>query len=36
MEDAQGWFLVDEEAMEKARTMEMKNCAKLEKFGIRI
>ncbi|KAF1946176.1 DUF1977-domain-containing protein [Clathrospora elynae] len=34
MEDAQGWFSVDQEAMHKARNMEMKNCQKLRKLGL--
>ncbi|EUC28049.1 hypothetical protein COCVIDRAFT_93832 [Bipolaris victoriae FI3] len=34
MEEAQGWFSVDTEAMNKARNMELKNCNKLKKLGI--
>ena len=34
MEEAQGWFSVDMEAMNKARNMELKNCNKLKKLGI--
>lgn len=34
MEDAQGWFSVDMEAMNKARNMELKNCNKLRKLGV--
>ena len=34
MEEAQGWFSVDQEAMRKARTMDMKNCNKLRKLGL--
>jgi DnaJ family protein B protein 12 len=34
MEDAQGWFYVDQEAMERARKMELKNCRKLRKMGL--
>ena len=34
MEDAQGWFFVDDEAMERARNMELKNCQKLRKLGL--
>lgn len=36
MEDAQGWFLVDEEAMERARTMELKHCQRLRKMGLHV
>jgi DnaJ family protein B protein 12 len=34
IEDAQGWFSVDQEAMHKARTMELKNCNKLKRLGL--
>jgi DnaJ family protein B protein 12 len=34
MEDAQGWFYVDMDAMDRARRMEMKNCQKLRKMGL--
>jgi DnaJ family protein B protein 12 len=34
MEDAQGWFTIDQEAMHKARTMELKNCNKLKRLGL--
>ncbi|KAI4714578.1 hypothetical protein J4E89_000259 [Alternaria sp. Ai002NY15] len=34
MEEAQGWFSVDQEAMNKARNMELKNCNKLRKLGV--
>lgn len=34
MEEAQGWFSVDEKAMNKARNMELKNCNKLKKLGL--
>jgi DnaJ family protein B protein 12 len=34
MEDAQGWFYVDQEAMDRARHMDMKNCKKLNKMGL--
>jgi DnaJ family protein B protein 12 len=34
MEEAQGWFMVDQEAMDRARRMEMKNCNKLRKMGL--
>lgn len=34
MEDAQGWFSVDQEAMQKARQMELKNCNKLRELGL--
>ncbi|KAH7355611.1 DnaJ domain-containing protein [Pyrenochaeta sp. MPI-SDFR-AT-0127] len=36
MEDAQGWIYVDEDAMERARNMELKNCQKLRKLGLTI
>ncbi|KAF7571664.1 DnaJ, DnaJ-class molecular chaperone with C-terminal Zn finger domain protein [Pyrenophora tritici-repentis] len=36
MEDAQGWFSVDTEAMNKARNMELKNCNKLRKLGLEV
>lgn len=36
MEDAQGWFLIDEEAMDRARKMELKNCKKLQKLGVSV
>ncbi|OAK99731.1 DUF1977-domain-containing protein [Phaeosphaeriaceae sp. SRC1lsM3a] len=32
MEDAQGWFYIDQEAMDRARNLDMKNCAKLQKL----
>jgi DnaJ family protein B protein 12 len=35
MEEAQGWFYIDQEAMDRARNMDMKNCKKLEKMGLR-
>lgn len=34
MEDAQGWFYIDQEAMDRARKMELKNCRKLKKMGL--
>ena len=34
MEEAQGWFSVDMEAMQRARSMELKNCNKLKKLGL--
>ncbi|KAF1835077.1 DUF1977-domain-containing protein [Decorospora gaudefroyi] len=34
MEEAQGWFSVDQEAMSKARNMELKSCNKLRKLGL--
>lgn len=34
MEDAQGWFHIDQDAMNRARRMEMKNCNKLKKMGL--
>ena len=34
MEDAQGWFSVDMDAMNKARNMELPNCNKLKKLGL--
>ncbi|KAF1849594.1 DUF1977-domain-containing protein [Cucurbitaria berberidis CBS 394.84] len=36
MEDAQGWFFVDEDAMERARKMDLKNCHTLRKLGVAI
>jgi len=33
MEEAQGWFYVDQDAMERARRMEMKYCQKMRKMG---
>ncbi|KAF2833399.1 DUF1977-domain-containing protein [Ophiobolus disseminans] len=33
MEDAQGWFYIDQEAMDRARKMERKNCQKLKNLG---
>ncbi|KAF2845773.1 DnaJ-domain-containing protein [Plenodomus tracheiphilus IPT5] len=36
MEDAQGWFGVDAVAMDAARKMELMNCRRLEKLGIRV
>ncbi|KAH7084792.1 DnaJ domain-containing protein [Paraphoma chrysanthemicola] len=33
MEDAQGWFYVDQDAMDRARHMELKNCQKLKNMG---
>ena len=36
MEEAQGWFSVDQEAMNKARNMELKNCNKLRKLGLEV
>jgi DnaJ family protein B protein 12 len=35
MEEAQGWFYIDQEAMDRARKLDMKNCKKLEKMGLR-
>lgn len=35
IEDAHGWFFVDEDALEKAKNMELKNCQKLDKMGLR-
>ena len=35
MQDAQGWFFVDEEAMAQARNMPMPNCDLLAKHGLR-
>ncbi|KAF1922030.1 DnaJ domain-containing protein [Ampelomyces quisqualis] len=34
MEEAQGWFYIDQEAMDRARHMEMKNCKKLNQLGL--
>ncbi|KAF2013693.1 DUF1977-domain-containing protein [Aaosphaeria arxii CBS 175.79] len=34
-QDAHGWFLIDEEKMEKARKMDKPNCQKLRDMGIR-
>lgn len=34
-QDAQGWFLQDERKMQQARNMEMPNCKKLRKMGVR-
>ncbi|KAF2127422.1 DUF1977-domain-containing protein [Dothidotthia symphoricarpi CBS 119687] len=36
MQDAQGWFFVDEEAMERARHLDMKNCNKLRQMGLTV
>jgi len=36
MEDAQGWFYIDQELMDKARRMEMKSCSKLKKMGFNV
>ncbi|KAL6706147.1 Chaperone protein dnaJ [Coniothyrium glycines] len=36
MENAQGWFSVDQDAMDKARGMELRNCKKLQKLGVRM
>lgn len=36
MEEAQGWFSIDEEAMARARKMEMRNCEKLKKMGLNV
>lgn len=33
VEDAQGWFFVDEDALEKANGMELKNCKKLDRLS---
>jgi DnaJ family protein B protein 12 len=33
MEDAQGWFYVDQDAMDRARHMDLKNCQKLKNMG---
>jgi DnaJ family protein B protein 12 len=33
MQDAQGWFFIDEEAMAQARNMPMPNCELLQKHG---
>lgn len=35
MQDAQGWFFIDEEAMQQARQMPMPNCDLLAKHGLR-
>lgn len=32
LENAQGWFYVDEDAMQRARNMDLKNCKKLDKI----
>ncbi|KAJ4324393.1 Chaperone protein dnaJ [Neodidymelliopsis sp. IMI 364377] len=34
MQDAQGWFFIDEEAMAQARNMPMPNCELLQKYGL--
>jgi DnaJ family protein B protein 12 len=34
MEDAQGWFYIDQELMDKARGLDMTYCKKLKKMGI--
>jgi DnaJ family protein B protein 12 len=36
MEDAQGWFYVDVDAMDRARNMELRNCQKLRNLGLDI
>jgi DnaJ family protein B protein 12 len=36
MEEAQGWFSVDQDAMSRARKMELKNCNKLRKLGLSV
>lgn len=33
MNEAQGWFLVDEEKMAEARRLEKKNCGRLNEMG---
>lgn len=35
MNDAQGWFFVDQEKMDGARRMEKPSCAKLREIGVR-
>lgn len=35
MQDAQGWFFVDEEAMNQARNMKKPSCDLLAKHGLR-
>ena len=34
MEDAQGWFFIDEDKMRAARSFEMRSCRKLDDFGL--
>ena len=34
MEDAQGWFYVDEKLMKKAKEMPMPNCSYLKSYGV--
>lgn len=33
MEDAQGWFYIDQEAMERARQFKLRSCEKLERLA---
>lgn len=33
MEEAQGWFSINQELMDRARKMDLKSCQKLKKFG---
>jgi len=34
MEEAQGWFSVDQDLMGRARNLEMKSCRELKKMGL--
>lgn len=34
MDEAQGWFYIDQDLMDRARHMEMKNCQKMKKMGL--
>jgi DnaJ family protein B protein 12 len=36
LEEAQGWFYVDQEKMDQARHMDMKNCKYLRKMGFNV
>jgi len=36
MEDAQGWFSVDQTKLNEARKMEKPNCKKMEELNIRL
>ena len=33
MEDAQGWFFIDENKMRAARNLDMRSCRRLDEFG---
>ena len=33
MEDAQGWFFIDEDKMRAARNFDMRSCKRLDEFG---